>query len=192
MKILYIHGFSSSSKAKKAGILRKHFGSKDVIAPSLPINPYDTIEILSKIIKTEKDNFLLIGSSLGGFYAEYFLRNHNKPCVLLNPSISPHISLKKRIGLGKHFRSGNNEMFELTQNHINIFKELFSKMSQKPANPEYLNIIVCKNDDLLNPDLTLKHFGFTNKTIILDSGGHTMTNFESQLNLIEQLLIHYK
>lgn len=191
MKILYIHGFSSSGNATKANILRKHFGESKVIAPTLPVNPIENLELLDDIIDAYENKIFVIGSSLGGFYANYLQKKHNLPCLLLNPSVQPHITLKIRIGLGVHFRQGTNEKFELTEKHIEIFKELFDEVNCFKANPKLLNIIICKNDDLLDHSKTLELLKEANSVKVLKTGGHTMTNFESQIPYIKRLIMNY-
>ncbi len=191
MRILYIHGFSSSGNATKANILRKHFGESKVIAPTLPVNPVKTIALLHNIIDDGSGEIFAIGSSLGGFYANYMHKKCNLPCLLLNPSVQPHITLENRIGLGMHFRQGTNEKFELTERHIEIFKGLFEEVVCVKADPKLLNIIICKNDDLLDHSKTLELMNEANSLKVLKTGGHTMTNFESQISYIKNLIKNY-
>ena len=69
--IIYIHGFSSSANSTKGQILKDYFAGKDnVLTPGLPEEPNKTIKHLEDLIKSANgEKVMLIGSSLGGFYA---------------------------------------------------------------------------------------------------------------------------
>ncbi len=191
MKILYIHGFSSTGNATKANILREYFGKSMVIAPTLPINPIETLSLLNEIIEDENKTIFLVGSSLGGFYANYLRKSMNLPCLLLNPSIKPHLTLKKRIGLGEHFRQGTGEIFVFRQEHIEIFKDLFNELQLIRGDSKLLNVLLCKNDDLLDHSQTLEYLKTVNMLKVLETGGHTMTNFESQMPFVKKIIMNY-
>lgn len=85
--ILYLHGFGSCANSNKTKILKSHF--LDFYAPGLPENPKETISKIESLINPKT---MLIGSSLGGYYAIYFAVKYNLKAVLINPSLN-HIKL---------------------------------------------------------------------------------------------------
>ncbi len=69
-KILFLHGFSSCGKGVKSTTLKGYFGKEEVLAPNLAYAPLDAIAQLEEMLQHESID-LLVGSSLGGFYATY-------------------------------------------------------------------------------------------------------------------------
>lgn len=81
-KILYVHGFGSSGASGTVKGLRILLPNAKVIAPDLPIHPAEAMELLRGICETEKPD-LIIGTSMGGMYAE-MLTGFDR--ILINPA----------------------------------------------------------------------------------------------------------
>ncbi|RUM60683.1 MAG: esterase, partial [Persephonella sp.] len=92
MKVMYIHGFNSAGYGNKINKLKEAFGDENVIALTLPYNPAKAIKLLEFLIEAirEKDNLILVGTSLGGFYGLYLGAKYKIPSVLINPSTDPY------------------------------------------------------------------------------------------------------
>ncbi len=88
--ILYIHGFASCGDSNKTRLLKEHF--KDLLSPDIPVDPDEAISFLHKLI-INNEVTMLIGSSLGGFYAAYFAEKFQIRAVLLKPSTQPIINI---------------------------------------------------------------------------------------------------
>lgn len=86
MKVLFIHGLASSGAYKMASSLRILLKGSEVIAPDVPIEPGEALNLLEGICLDERPD-LIVGLSLGGFWAQK-LRGHRK--ILVNPDF--HIS----------------------------------------------------------------------------------------------------
>lgn len=78
-KILYVHGFASSGQSGTVTRLRTVFPNANVIAPDLPIHPEEALSLLYKVCEEEHPN-LIIGTSMGGMYAEK-LYGYDRICV---------------------------------------------------------------------------------------------------------------
>ena len=81
-KILYVHGFSSSGQSGTVTLLRTLLPSATVVAPDLPIHPAEAMELLRQTCVDEQPD-LIIGSSMGGMYAEQ-LSGYDR--ILVNPA----------------------------------------------------------------------------------------------------------
>ena len=81
--LLYCHGFGSSGQSGTVTRLRTVMPQANVIAPDLPVEPHEAIALLHSICEQEKPD-LIIGTSMGGMYAEQ-LRGFNRICV--NPAL---------------------------------------------------------------------------------------------------------
>lgn len=86
MKVAFFHGLESSHRSKKNIILEKLFGAENVYAPTMDYKDpelYNTV--LAHLEKHPVD--LLIGSSMGGYFAHSVSSMVNKPALLFNPAL---------------------------------------------------------------------------------------------------------
>ncbi|MBQ4385996.1 MAG: esterase [Prevotella sp.] len=81
--VLYVHGFASSGQSGTVARLREVMPQARVVAPDLPIHPEEAISLLHDICRQEQPS-LIIGTSMGGMYAEQ-LRGFDRICV--NPAL---------------------------------------------------------------------------------------------------------
>ena len=81
--ILYCHGFASSGQSGTVERLRTVMPQARVIAPDLPVHPAEAMSLLRDICRQEQPD-LIIGTSMGGMYAEQ-LRGYDRICV--NPAL---------------------------------------------------------------------------------------------------------
>lgn len=176
--ILYIHGFRSSSQARKGQILKKHF--ENVLTPTLLISPLEAVDFLDDIIAKNKID-LIIGSSLGGFYGFYCLKNYKIPTILINPSLKPWETLEKQIG--KHTKLNSKETFEWTKEHNNELK-LINEQTDKKTSQKLLDLFISTDDDILDHSNIDKQFPEV-KIKYYNNSGHSFTRFEEILPFIE-------
>ncbi|WP_051589099.1 YqiA/YcfP family alpha/beta fold hydrolase [Ruminococcus sp. NK3A76] len=85
MKILNIHGYHGSPRNSAYKALDP-FGC-EIIAPELDYDSVSPENILGglKYILTDKRPDIVVGTSLGGFYAAVLSAQHNCPVILINP-----------------------------------------------------------------------------------------------------------
>ena len=81
-KIMYVHGFASSAKSGTVSRLREMLPSATIVAFDLPVDPHEAIALLHRKHEEEQPD-LIIGTSLGGMYAEQ-LRGTDR--ILVNPA----------------------------------------------------------------------------------------------------------
>ena len=88
--VLYCHGFASSGQSGTVTRLRTVMPEAKVIAPDLPVHPEEAIALLHDICKKEHPD-LIIGTSMGGMYAEQ-LYGYDRICV--NPALEMGETMK--------------------------------------------------------------------------------------------------
>jgi len=93
MKILFAHGLASSGAYKLADMLRMTLRA-EVVAPDLPIDPSEALELLRRLCETERPD-LVVGLSWGGFLVH---RLQGIRRALINPDL--HISRLMRTKVG--------------------------------------------------------------------------------------------
>ncbi|MBD9485294.1 esterase [Pseudomonas sp. PDM14] len=123
--ILYIHGLNSAPTSNKASQLARaieHGGlSAQVRIPALHHHPRQAIAQLQAAI-AELGRPLLVGSSLGGYYATYLAEQHGLNALLINPAVRPH-----RLFGGREIEQTNHytgETWQLTHDHVAALAEL--------------------------------------------------------------------
>lgn len=88
-KLLYVHGFASSGSSGTVMTLRRHLTSWQVIAPDLPVDPFEALELLHRVVEEEKPD-VAVGTSMGGMYVQQLW---GLPRVIVNPSFEMSRSL---------------------------------------------------------------------------------------------------
>ncbi len=119
MHILYLHGFSSAAASHKANALRQALAPTPFTILDYPSHqPANAVAIINKTIdKIRQDHstgqLALMGSSLGGYYAQYLAatRDDIDKVVLINPALAPQAPLQPWIGTNTNMVSGESFLF---------------------------------------------------------------------------------
>ena len=131
--LLYIHGLNSSALSKKATQLTElmqHLGLSDQLrVPELHHHPRQAIAQLESAI-SDLGRPLLVGSSLGGYYATHLAERHGLKAVLINPAVNPHQLFDGFLGTQENLYTG--ERWELTHDHVDALAELEVPAPQDP------------------------------------------------------------
>jgi predicted esterase YcpF (UPF0227 family) len=91
MKILNLHGFMGEADNKNYKALCELVPIEDIVSPQLRYMETSPSELLSQLGGiAEKEEFILVGQSLGGWYADKLSRRLGSPCILTNPCYYPH------------------------------------------------------------------------------------------------------
>ena len=178
-KILYLHGFASCGEGNKSTVLKTYFGADSVIAPDLPPSPLDAIQILEEILRSSHFE-LLIGSSLGGFYATYLAEKNKMKAVLLNPSTQPWETLASETGWQKRFC--DDEVFEFKP----VYLEQLKTLESAPEKGKYL-LLLQSGDEVLDHTKAQSLYN-THKIIVEYGGNHRFENIDEYLSMIEKFI----
>ena len=123
--ILYIHGLNSSPTSTKASQLLRvaeHCGiARQLRVPALHHHPRQAMVQLQAAV-AELGRPLLVGSSLGGFYATYLAEQHGLDALLINPAVRPHRLFGGKEELQTNYYTG--ETWLLTHDHVAALAEL--------------------------------------------------------------------
>ncbi len=91
--LIYLHGINSSSQSQKAEVLRERLAPSRVLVPSYPAHrPDAAIARLSDLFEGlgGEPPPIVVGSSMGGFYAQYLARRFTfAHLFLINPALTP-------------------------------------------------------------------------------------------------------
>jgi hypothetical protein len=173
--LLYIHGFASSAHSAKAGMLREHFS--EVYAPSLSHIPTLAVETLEEFIRALSRPPLLVGSSLGGYYALYLSQRFELPAVLVNPVVQLETPLAQVVGMNRHYFDGSR--FEFTEEHLN---SLAQYACPAPETGKLL-LMVELGDELIDHRTTLAALPGAQQEVS-EGGTHAYAGFEKGMDVI--------
>lgn len=124
-RILYLHGLNSSpasAKAQQLIRLMQQLGLSDQLhVPALHHHPRRALEQLESLIDTLGQP-VLVGSSLGGYYATHLAEKHGLRALLINPAVNPHRLFAGALGVQTNHHSGDT--WELTEDHVAALAEL--------------------------------------------------------------------
>ena len=178
-KILYLHGFASCGEGNKSSLLKKYFGAENVIAPNLPPSPIDAIDTIEEILESSEID-ILIGSSLGGYYATVLAEKYRMKAVLLNPSTQPWETLAAYTGWQKRFC--DEEVFEFKS----VYLEQLKMLQTAPDKGTYL-LLLQSGDEVL--DYTKAQSLYNKHKIIVEYGGnHRFENIDEYISMIEKFI----
>ena len=197
--ILYIHGFRSKGNGEKAKALQTYFPDENVISPSLETKPFQDMNYLMELTKfhlKKNERVIVIGTSLGGFYAHYLSRALGIPCVLINPSFNPSESLENSLGINTIYGSekfGDNtiQTLNLKREHLDEFNELEKHLitndSPFTISDPLINLFISVDDDVINHAETLVKFAGCNIKLF-DNAGHIFSKFDEILPDVKTIL----
>lgn len=127
MKILYLHGFASSGNNGSVRLLRSLLPDDVIISPDIPVEPVEALPMLERLC-AEEDPDLVIGTSMGGMYAEQLSGRYR---ILVNPAFQLAESLLKNNGLGRQEfhspRQDGQTSFLVTKGLLEAFRECSAK-----------------------------------------------------------------
>lgn len=179
--ILYLHGFMSAPESFKAQLLKAALKQKAVDCryhcPHLPIAPAEAVAMASAEIKDiPAEELTVIGSSLGGYYANWIAEQYGCRAVLLNPVIDPwRIKILEdspdRSDLQVKAWLDFREAYALDLEAIRI---------GRITRPERYLLLAATGDELLDWHLMQAHYQQANQ-IIIQGSNHGISDFEQYL-----------
>lgn len=186
--IVFFHGFASAGKGFKSDALKKAFGEDKVIAPDLPADPlkvYELVrELAGKIPTTEK--LVFVGTSLGGFYAHLFSQMMDCPCVIVNPSTRPSVTMAARIGPNTNLATG--ESFDVTEDHVATFGQM-EEYVESSSNGALVSLFLAEDDTVLDHKLALEDIPYRKTTVITPDGGHRYeANWDAVIEEVRKII----
>lgn len=156
MNILYIHGYNGSPQGEKTDLLRQRFNKANLIAPQHNSRPQEVFALLDSIAEglDELDD-LIVGTSLGGFWANFFAQRYGLRAVLINPAVQPSQDLAR---LGCEF-AADYAPFE-------------QQVSRKCHTPK--TVLLAEDDEVLAYQHAQQMFTGSCEVRIFPTGGHRM------------------
>jgi uncharacterized protein len=171
--IIYLHGFGSIGPSPKSAALVTRFGAANVAAPTLPCDCAEVERIVDGIVQTAVQQkrlpIVFVGTSLGGFYANYFAAKYDALAVLVNPSVEPHISRRKSLGTNRNRATGQD--FEVTEAWLADLLT-WKQVIADNYNGANVSLFLAQDDDVIDSQRTNAVFPFVAYRHVVATGGH--------------------
>lgn len=186
--IVYLHGFLSSSQAFKAQQLRDYIQGLQLAAifhcPELPNKPSQALLFIDDFLAQLSDKpVALVGSSLGGFYAQYFAAKLSCKAVLINPVVN--ITDRLHLYMGPHQNPYTQKTFIIDQGDLDATNAAQKSMVDISEN---LMVLLQMGDEVLDASHASQRF-YQSKCIIEPKGAHQFQTFERFLPMACQWLL---
>jgi len=176
--LLYLHGFRSSPRSAKAQVMARHVAAGHPAvhwwAPQLPPSPREAMALVMEGIREwPRGAMVVVGSSLGGFYATHVAAATGCRAVLLNPAVDPARDLARYIGDQTQWHAPE-EHFYFKAEYI---EELRALEAGALPHPERCLAVVAKGDEVLKwEEMVARYPGSRIK--LLEGGDHALSDFE--------------
>lgn len=147
--IAHVHGFNSSPASNTFGLLRRVFPNAHALRyPSSGLFPENLAHLQGQVAALRAEEagpLVLVGSSLGGFYASQLSALLACNCALFNPVVRPAQALRQFVGPNTCFHGG--QRWEFTDEMCDSYA-IFS--DARKAFVERL-VVLGRADTLLDP-----------------------------------------
>ncbi len=163
------------------------------IAPNLDYQDIPAIiEILTKLenqLDSEGYDVTFIGTSLGGFFAEYMAWETLTKGILINPAINPSTTLKRYIGKIKNFANGNQ--CEWTLENCEVFVKYENELAKFPYTDIPRTVILDRGDEVIDVKKTIEKYKGKTSLEIFEGGSHRFDHIEEALPIIKKAIFSF-
>ncbi|WP_178862393.1 YqiA/YcfP family alpha/beta fold hydrolase [Thiomicrorhabdus cannonii] len=199
MQCVYLHGFLSNAQSQKSRWFERRFshplvceaGTRQIelLTPSYPqTTPDSSVAYLQNFmhrngLDKQENPVFLIGSSLGGFYAQYLGLRYRLPYLLINPALDPVALLEDY--LGQHRNPYTQEEFTVDA----AYRQQLSAYYTRPQADTKGLLLLDKGDEIINYEQAFELYqtGHANQqTVLFEGGDHTFVHLEESWQTIQE------
>lgn len=178
--LIYIHGFNSSPASFKAKVLRERLAALDrageFVAPALPHSPAAAAALLAQLAHAHPQA-VLVGSSLGGYYATWLAEKFLLRAVLVNPAMRPYDLLAGYVGPQKNLYTA--EDYDFTAQHVDELRAL----EIEAITPERYLLMVETGDEVLDYRQAVEKYRGAQQLVVA-GGDHGFSDFADYLDRV--------
>jgi len=103
-------------------------------------------------LRTASNDTIIVGASLGGFYAYYLAAKFNKDCLLINPVYQPAMEAKKMLE-----NEDNLEKKKIILDAANMYLSFSSNLNSL-KHPDNCFVALGIHDQIIDPEASSLHF----------------------------------
>ncbi|MCK9511518.1 MAG: alpha/beta fold hydrolase [Pigmentiphaga sp.] len=180
MKLLYLHGFRSSPASFKARLMAQAMHERGLApawgCPQLPASPRAAADLAAaELAGHDASRAVVIGSSLGGFYATWLAERTGARAIVVNPVVHATRELSRHVGRHRMYHS--DEPFDFRPEYVD---ELAALAVPRITRPERYLLLAATGDELLDWRDMREHYAGA-RQIIVEGGDHAFSDFAEWL-----------
>ena len=175
-RIMYCHGFASKFDPEKEKVRAlSTLAPVDGVTVDYTLPPEDVFAKFTNAV-TAPESTLIVGTSMGGFFAAWLGSELGLPFIAINPAISPAKSLRKHIGAGRtHFGAP----FLLRQEMVDAYAGLKFRLDGDGT------IVLDLGDEVIDPHETIKAVENRRPLIAFSGGSHRFDHMKALLPRVQ-------
>lgn len=127
------------------------------------------------------DRILVVGTSMGGFWANWVASRMKLKALIINPAIHPSETLRFAIGQGLESGSVWSEQ--------DCRDYRMYEMEDTSRSRERLVIMVSLDDQVIPPRPTIEHFSHYGEVRKYKNGGHRFDDYEEVCQRVRDMLV---
>jgi predicted esterase YcpF (UPF0227 family) len=186
--IVYLHGFNSSGGSAKAAWLRKHLPEIAVLSPTYPAHVADEAPkvlgaYFAQLRREHPDEkLLLVGSSMGGFWARYLAPELKAGMALINPAMNPETGLLRAVGVNRNLATG--EEYVLIESQVRAL----ARYGVPKCNPKVPTLVLLDEaDEVIDYRVAEAFYRDCGRVIVYPGGSHQFDHLPEALPDIRRL-----
>jgi len=189
--IVYLHGFSSGAASAKAEFFRTALAPLPLVAPDYPSQrPHAAVQSIRDCIDAAMRQhgarrLTLMGSSLGGYYAQYLGAHlaEVERVVLINPALQPQHTLARFIGRNTNMVTG--EVFEFSRRD---FETLADYDLAPAASPAPTLVLLDAGDEVIDYRFAAERYSRSGRVVVYPGGSHRFEHLQPAVSEIRAFL----
>ena len=186
--ILYLHGLNSGGTSGKAATLRQALAPIPVLSPTYPGHlpmqaVYDLQRYISEL-EQEYPRFMIVCSSMGGFYGQYLARQFKDAVVrlvMINPALKPWDLLQDHIG--EQHNEATGERYMLTAEQIEQTRQ-FEIKEVDDGMPTTL--LLDEGDEAIDYRIAEEIYRDSGELFIFEDGDHRFQHMDEAIEIIRE------
>lgn len=177
--VLYLHGFRSGPASAKARMMAQAMHARGLalhwLCPQLPASPREAAALIQSLAEPHRERLVLVGSSLGGYYATWMAEQLGCPAIVLNPAVHPARELSKHVG--EHAMFHGDAPFVFRAEYVD---ELGALAVPHISQPERYFLVAATGDEVLDWREMVAHYPGARQRVIPGSD-HGISDFAQWL-----------
>lgn len=190
--VVYLHGFRSSPRSSKAVITGEAIKKLSTVdkpvewyCPQLLASPKLSMDMVENHInQSQHTQLVVIGSSLGGYYANYLAEKYGCKAVALNPAVRAPKELASHVGMLTSYDT--NEPYDFRPEYID---ELQGLQVEAISNPTRYFLMAAKGDELLDWHEMVDFYKGAEQ-LVLEGSDHGIADYSDHLPRVIDFISH--
>lgn len=173
--LMYLHGFLSSPFSQKAQDTAVWMAERSLAdyyhCPQIPMEPIAAGQVIQQSIdKLGGEPVCFIGSSLGGYFANWAVEQTGGKAVLVNPAVKPYELLRQYIGPQRNYQTGEIHHIDAS------YGDELRRYERPISHPERYWLLVQTGDATLDYREAVDRYPLSRQTV-LEGGDHSFQNY---------------